>query len=285
MKKLLLAALIAVLSGCASNLPRLDHSLTAKGQSSRVRFIVLHYTVLDLPHSVKVLTENEVSAHYLLTDEDAPKFYTLVDENRAAWHAGTSSWKHYTALNYSSIGIEIVNRGFEDKPEGRVWYPFREAQIEQLIALLKQIKERHQIAPENILGHADIAPQRKQDPGPLFPWKRLADAGLITWPDANAVAAQRPAFDAQLPDIAWFQQRLAQHGYAVPQTGVLDEATRNVLVTFQAKYRPARWDGVPDAESAAILAVLTVPAVPAPAALPAALPAPAPAPALAPTKS
>ena len=268
-KKLLLASLISVLAGCATQPPTIDHSLgPSKGQSSRVRFIVIHYTVSDLPLSIKLLTQNEVSAHYLLTDEEKPKFYALVDENRAAWHAGTSSWKNYTQLNHSSVGIEIVNPGFKDTPEGRFWYPFKQAQIDQLIPLLKQIKERHGVLPENILGHADIAPQRKQDPGPLFPWKQLADAGLITWPDANAVAEKRAIYEAQLADITWFQNKLAAHGYATPQTGVMDEATRNVLVTFQSKYRQSKWDGVPDAESAAILDVLTTPK-PAPAAVPA----------------
>jgi len=268
-KKLLLASLISVLAGCATQPPTIDHSLgPSKGQSSRVRFIVIHYTVSDLPLSIKLLTQNEVSAHYLLTDEEKPKFYALVDENRAAWHAGTSSWKNYTQLNHSSVGIEIVNPGFKDTPEGRVWYPFKQAQIDQLIPLLKQIKERHGVLPENILGHADIAPQRKQDPGPLFPWKQLADAGLINWPDPNAVAEKRAIYEAQLPDITWFQNKLAAHGYATPQTGVMDEATRNVMVTFQSKYRQSKWDGVPDAESAAILDVLTTPA-PAPAAVPA----------------
>ena len=259
MKKLLLASLIALLTGCATPLPNIDHSLTSKGQSSRVRFVVLHYTAIDLPTSVKVLTEQEVSAPALVTDEAEPRVYALVDENRAAWHAGVSSWKNYTALNHSSIGIEIVNQGFKDEPDGRHWFQFSDRQIDQLVALLKQIKERHQIAPENFLGHADVAPQRKQDPGPMFPWKRLADEGLIAWPDANAVAAVLPKYQEQLPDIAWFQQKLAQHGYATPQTGMLDPETRNVLVVFQAKYRNSKWDGEPDAESAAILDVLTTP--------------------------
>jgi len=275
-KKLLLAATFAAaLAGCATTPPTIDHTLgPSKGQSSRVRFIVIHYTVADLPRSINLLTEHEVSAHYLLTDEEKPKFYALVDENRAAWHAGVSSWKNYTQLNQSSVGIEIVNPGFKDTPEGRVWYPFKQAQIDQLIPLLKQIKERHGVLPENIIGHAEIAPQRKQDPGPLFPWKQLADAGLIDWPDAGAVAQKRAIYEAQLPDIAWFQNKLAAHGYATPQTGVFDEATRNVMIAFQSRYRQTRWDGMPDAESAAILDVLTTPkaaapAVPAPAAAPA----------------
>jgi N-acetylmuramoyl-L-alanine amidase len=283
LKKILLIILAAVLAGCATPPPRLDNSLSARAQSSRVKFIIIHYTVADLPRSIKILTEQEVSSHYLLTDEAEPKFYTLVDEARMSNHAGVSSWKTYSNLNPMSIGIEIVNSGFKETPQGRVWYPFPQSQMDQLIPLLKQIVARHNIPPQNILGHSDIAPQRKQDPGPLFPWHQLAAAGLITWPDAAQVAAQRAVFENQLPDVAWFQKRLAQHGYAVPQTGVLDEPTRNVMFAFQSKYRPARFDGNPDAESAAILQVLAptpkneiinpMPAMPAAPATPAAVPA------------
>ena len=265
MNKILLTMLVALLAGCASAPPpRLDNSLSARSQSSRVKFIVIHYTVSDLPRSIKILTEQEVSSHYLLTDEAEPKFYTLVDEARMSNHAGVSSWKTYANLNPMSVGIEIVNPGFKQTPEGRVWYPFPQAQLDQLIPLLKQIVARHNIPPQNILGHSDIAPQRKQDPGPLFPWHQLAAAGLITWPDAGQVAAQRALFESQVPDVAWFQKKLAQHGYAVPQTGVLDDATRNVMFAFQSKYRPARFDGNPDAESAAILEVLAPSPKPAP---------------------
>ncbi|MBA5636799.1 N-acetylmuramoyl-L-alanine amidase [Duganella sp. LX20W] len=258
--------MLALLAGCAvaPSGPRLDHSYTARSQSDRVKFIVLHYTAGDLTRSLKTLTQDVVSSHYLLTDGEQPFFYTLVDESRQANHAGVSNWKTYTQLNVSSIGIEIVNPGFRDTPEGRIWYPFSQAQIDQLIPLLRQIMARHNIPPENVLGHSDIAPQRKQDPGPLFPWKQLADAGLVRWPSPVQVAARLPVFTAQLPDIGWFQQKLAQHGYAVPQTGELDAATRNVLVVFQSKYRQARFDGEPDAETAAILDALTSPAMPTP---------------------
>jgi N-acetylmuramoyl-L-alanine amidase len=273
-------ALLALLTGCAvaPSGPRLDHSYTARSQSDRVKFIVLHYTAGDLTHSLKTLTQDVVSSHYLLTDGDQPFFYTLVDESRQANHAGVSNWKTYTQLNVSSIGIEIVNPGFRDTPEGRLWYPYRQAQIDQLIVLLKQIMARHNIPPENVLGHSDIAPQRKQDPGPLFPWQQLADAGLVRWPSPVQVAARLPLFQAQLPAVGWFQQKLAQHGYAVPQTGELDAATRNVLVVFQSKYRQARFDGEPDAETAALLDTLTSPALqlPLPPAVPAAPPAIAP---------
>jgi N-acetylmuramoyl-L-alanine amidase len=169
-------------------------------------------------------------------------------------------------MNPASIGIEIVNMGYRDHARG-TYAPYSQAQIDQLILLLKEIVARHKIPPQNILGHADIAPQRKQDPGPMFPWKQLADAGLIPWPDAGQVAARRAVHEAQLPDIVWFQKKLAQHGYVLPQSGVLDDATRNVLFAFQSRYRQAKYDGEPDAETAAILDVLTRPqAAAAPAA-------------------
>ncbi|SEO31011.1 N-acetylmuramoyl-L-alanine amidase [Duganella sp. CF517] len=260
-----LSTLMALLAGCASvppSEPRIDRSLTSRGQSDRVKYIIIHYTVSDLPRSIKTLTQQDVSAHYLLTDTEQPFFYALVDESRQSNHAGISSWKIYNQLNSASVGIEIVNRGFTDTPEGRVWYPFKQAQIDQLILLLKDIVQRHGIKPENILGHNDIAPQRKQDPGPLFPWKQLADAGLIAWPEPSRVAARLPGYQQQLPDVLWFQLKLAQHGYAVPQTGQFDQATRNVLSVFQSKYRQSLFDGTPDAETAAILDVLTSPLPP-----------------------
>lgn len=257
MKTLFLAALIALLAGCAATGPRLDHSLSAVGQSSRVKFIVIHYTVSDLPRSINILTRQQVSSHYLLTDTAKPFSYALVDETRRAYHAGVSNWKSYTNLNSSSIGIEIVNPGYTDTPEGRLWHPYPQAQIDQLIVLLQDIVLRHAIAPDDILAHSDIAPQRKSDPGPLFPWHQLAAAGLITWPDATRVASTRVVFERQLPDVSWFQRQLAAHGYAVPQTGELDQATRNVITAFQMKYRPALFDGAPDAQTAALLYALT----------------------------
>jgi N-acetylmuramoyl-L-alanine amidase len=169
-----------------------------------------------------------------------------------------SSWRGYTQLNANSIGIEIVNRG----PVGNGlddWQEFPEAQVEVVMRLVRDIVKRHGIRPERVVGHSDIAPQRKVDPGPRFPWKRLADEGLIPWPAATTVAARRPAFEASLPDTAWFQQMLAKHGFAVPTHGELDEATRKVLRVFQMKYRPARYDGEPDAETAAMLDSLVNP--------------------------
>src|SRR5690606_33849346 len=131
-----------------------------------------------------------------------------------------------------------------------------DAQIELLIKLLKDIRQRHQLPIDSIVGHSDVAPQRKVDPGPLFPWHRLAAAGLIRWPDAAAVQQQQRLFAAAVPDARWFQQQLRFNGFVVPDSGLWDEATRNVLAAFQMKYRPGRHDGAPDAQSAALLAVL-----------------------------
>jgi N-acetylmuramoyl-L-alanine amidase len=290
MKSIFAALALAVLAGCtttAPTTPKYDTTYDAVGQSSRARFLVLHYTVANTPASIKILTQQQVSSHYLLTDEAQPKIYRLVDENRAAWHAGNSSWKNFTQLNNSSIGIEIVNAGWKDTPQGRVYAPFPQAQMDALLPLVKDIVARHGIAPENVLGHSDIAPLRKQDPGPQFPWQRLAQEGLVLWPDANRVAAVRPAFDALLPDVAWFQRKLATHGFGLVQSGTYDEATRTTLAAFQMKYRPRDISGVADAETAALLEVLTTPANTPPPVVPAALapvapatmPTPAPAPA------
>lgn len=257
MNKLLLPLLAAILTGCATG-PYVDRSIAAKSQDSRVKFLVVHYTEGNFAGSLKTLTEGAVSSHYLV-EESEGEIYGLVDEERRAYHAGLSSWKGQNQLNYSSIGIEIVNSGLKDTPEGKTWFDYPEKQIASLIRLMKQIVARHDIKPENILGHSDIAPQRKIDPGPRFPWRRLASAGLGIWPDASRVATMKALFDTQLPDLAWFRQKLAQHGYEVPPATELDEATRRVIAAFQMRYRPASFDGTPDAETAAILEVLTSP--------------------------
>lgn len=249
-----LALCFALLAGCASG-PRIDTRYSAVGQNSRVQYIVLHYTSTDLARSLQLLTEGEVSSHYLIGDSPAT-IYRLVDEDRRAWHAGVSQWQGRTWLNGTSIGIELVNQGFYQGPNGRYWQPYAPAQIDALIPLLKDIVQRHQLPLGSIIGHSDIAPQRKVDPGPLFPWKRLADAGLVPWPDAAAVARQQALFSASLPSVAWFQAQLARQGYEVAEHGELDTATRNVLAAFQMKYRQANYDGEPDAETAALLLVL-----------------------------
>jgi N-acetylmuramoyl-L-alanine amidase len=292
-------AAAAALAGCAGiattpgGVPIVTTHMS-KGQDSRVMFLVIHYTVGNFESSLKTLTEGQVSAHYLLTDEPKPRILRLVDEERRAWHSGASGWGPNRRLNASSIGIEIVHPGFRLGPDGRREYlPFPPAQIEALIPLVKDIVQRHQIRPAHILGHGEVTPSYKEDPGPTFPWRLFSQLGITPpWPDEARVAALKPAFEAAPPDAAWFQAALAQHGYNVERSGRFDGPTQRVLMNFQMRYRPAEHAGRPDAESAALLHVLTRPAtddaavlnaVPAaqPAAQPPAPPASAPVPAAA----
>jgi len=247
---------LAVVAGCSAQ-PRIDARYRAVSQDSRVQFIVLHYTEIDFARSLHRLTAEEVSSHYLI-DDDPPTIYRLVDESRRAWHAGRSFWQGFTHLNSNSIGIEIVNLGNGGHPDG-AYADYPEAQIQQVIALVRDVQRRHGVRPDRVLGHSDIQPATKQDPGPRFPWFRLAQAGLIVWPDPDAVAVARARYERELPPVSWFQQRLAAHGFDVPQQGVLDDTTRSAMSAFQMKYRPARYDGVPDAETAALLEVCTRP--------------------------
>ena len=266
---LLLAAATLWLAGCATvategGVP-IDASHKAQGQDSRVLFLVIHYTVADFAQSMKILTEQQVSAHYLLSDESPPRIYRLVDESRRAWHSGASAWKESRRLNSSSIGIEIVHPGFKrgtvDGPAAdRIYEPFPKAQIDALIPLVKDIVKRHQILPERILGHGEVSAQYKEDPGPTFPWKLFADLGITPpWPDAMQVAAQRALYETALPDVLWYQKALAKHGYEIQPTGQMDFQTRRVLMNFQMRYRPESYQGWPDAETAALLDVLTNP--------------------------
>ncbi|HXR02570.1 MAG TPA: N-acetylmuramoyl-L-alanine amidase [Pseudomonas sp.] len=256
MKPFVVLTLFLLLTACSSG-PKLDTSRPSVNFDSRVQFVVLHYTSASLDRSLALLTHGEVSAHYLIGDGPAVT-YKLVDETQRAWHAGESEWDGRTWLNSSSIGIEIVNPGYRDTPAGRLWYPYSEAQVQALIVLLKDIVKRNHIEPRHVIGHSDIAPLRKLDPGPLFPWKRLAQEGFGIWPDEQQVASHQAQMLGVVPSASWFQQQLSQLGYPTPQTGEWDIATRHVLTAFQMHYRPQKFDGEPDAQSAAILQVLNL---------------------------
>src|SRR5258708_26409480 len=247
---------VAPLVGCTAR-RKIDPRYHAGAKVSRVQFIVWHYTEIDFAGSLHRLTKEEVSSHYLI-DVEPPTIYGLVDESRRAWHAGPSYWQGYTHLNSSSIGIEIVNRGNGGDPSA-VYAQYPEQQIKQVIGLVRDGERRHGVRPDRVLGHSDIQPLTKQDPGPRFPWYELAQAGLILWPGPDAVSPARAQYAKELPAVAWFQQRLKAHGFDLPQHGQLDEATRASLSAFQMKYRPARYDGAPDAETAALLEVCTRP--------------------------
>ncbi|WP_410865895.1 N-acetylmuramoyl-L-alanine amidase [Paraburkholderia sp. SIMBA_027] len=252
-----------------------DTQYHARSADSRIRFLVLHYTEGDEPTSLEELTRENVSAHYLVPEhpplrDGKPVVLQLVPETQRAWHAGVSEWQGTTELNAASIGIENVNSGPHDTPAGRTWAPWPPDQVAAIIALSKDIVTRYGIPPTRVVGHSDIAPQRKIDPGPAFPWKQLYDAGVGAWPDDATVqadlAGRAPNAAA---DVRGLQVKLARYGYEVATDGVLDERTRRVFAAFQMHFRPSDYSGTPDAQTDAIAQALldkyvdkTAPALP-----------------------
>ncbi|GAO38314.1 putative N-acetylmuramoyl-L-alanine amidase [Sphingomonas changbaiensis NBRC 104936] len=210
-------------------------------RSSPVSMIVLHYTGMqDAASAIQRLCDPEakVSAHYVVTEDG--QVLRLVDEANRAWHAGRSHWRGITDVNSASVGIEIVNPGHEFG-----YRPFPEEQIDALIPLVHGIKERYGVTRGNVVGHSDVAPARKQDPGELFPWYRLAKLRL---------ALPRPT--KNLMDPGWtdagFLLALERFGY-----DVTDDLA--ATVAFQRRFRPELVDGTIDAECRAILLALLLP--------------------------
>jgi N-acetylmuramoyl-L-alanine amidase len=183
-----------------------------------------------------------VSAHYLV-DEDG-EIWRLVPEKRRSFHAGRSCWAGERDLNRASIGIEIVNPGHQ-------WgyRPFAEPQVASVEALCRDLVTRHRIPPHRVVGHSDVAPDRKSDPGELFDWPRLARAGIGLWPPRAAATANGRGRGVGLLERAASLADLATIGYCV-MPGV--EAV--ALTAFQRRFRPERWDGRLDAETAQRLA-------------------------------
>lgn len=188
-----------------------------------VELIVLHYTVLDCAGSLKRLCDPaaEVSAHYLI-DRDGT-LHALVDESARAWHAGAGAWGGAGDVNSRSIGIELVNSGAE---------PFAEPQMKALEALLRDILDRHGLGLQSVIGHSDMAPDRKADPGPRFDWRRLALQGLAVWPDVSAAPFPTRGDDGAAAQMAAFLADLRAFGYP-------DAAPETVLTAFRLRFRPA----------------------------------------------
>ncbi len=224
-------------------------------QDFRQKFIIVHYTAIDKDASIRALVEKDVSSHFLVSDQYGDPVYALVDEDKRAWHAGLSSWKTRTNLNDSSIGIEIVNNG---EISGK-FVPYKDFQIEQVAVLLKYLSDKYEIPPENILGHSDIAPQRKSDPGPLFPWKELYTRyGLGMWYDDYIKQSYMSEYASKFYTISVYdiQNEFKKFGYGIELTGMWDKQTENVVKVFQHRFRPSIYDGVVDLETYAILMAL-----------------------------
>jgi N-acetylmuramoyl-L-alanine amidase len=200
----------------------------ARGCPARIDMLVLHYTGM---RSAEAALERlcdpaaRVSAHYVV--EENGTIWRLVPEHLRAFHAGTSCWEGETGLNALSLGIEIVNPGHE-------WgyRPFPAAQMDAVERLCRDLLARHPIPPHRVVGHSDIAPDRKTDPGELFDWARLARAGIGIWPTINppgpGMEIDRPRCLAELAEIGYCASR---------------ELERAVLTAFQRRFRPSCCDG------------------------------------------
>jgi N-acetylmuramoyl-L-alanine amidase len=205
--------------------------------------IVLHYTGMpDVEGAIARLCTpgTDVSAHYIVLEDG--RIVQCVPESKRAWHAGVASWAGEEDINSCSIGIEIVNRGHDwGYPE----FPLR--QIAAVIALCRGIMLRREVPSRRVLGHSDVAPLRKKDPGEKFPWHSLANSGVGHWVQpAPIVRGEVHKLGSVGNDVLGLQQALAKYGYGVPISGKYDSATMEVVTAFQRHFRPARVDGIAD---------------------------------------
>jgi N-acetylmuramoyl-L-alanine amidase len=211
--------------------------------------IVLHYTGMRTGEAALERLRDagaKVSAHYLI--EEDGRVFALVAEERRAWHAGVSFWKGERDINAVSIGIELVNPGHEFG-----YRAFPAPQIATLIGLLDEIRGRWSIPDARILGHSDVAPQRKQDPGELFPWARLAQAGHGLWIEPPAAPGAPLGEGDEGTGVFALQAGLTRLGYDSAPSGRYDAATAIIVTAFQRHWRPARVDGIADGETRARL--------------------------------
>jgi len=222
--------------------------------------VVIHYTGMETADAALERLQDsdaKVSAHYLI--DETGKTFALVPEFERAWHAGVSSWHGETDVNSLSIGIELANKGHE------FGYPdFPDAQIASLIDLMSEIFGRWPIEPSRVVGHSDVAPGRKADPGEKFPWKTLADAGFALWVDpAPLLAGPTLGPGTSGPGVRDLQAALSQAGYAIETDGTFGDVTRDVVTAFQRRQRPESVDGIADLSTlktlAAFLEVLKSP--------------------------
>jgi N-acetylmuramoyl-L-alanine amidase len=208
----------------------------ARPEGMPVDMLVLHYTGMrTADEALARLTDPvaKVSAHYTIGRDG--RVFRHVPEKRRAWHAGVAWWAGSPDVNARSIGVELVNPGHEFG-----YIPFTDEQIEALIALAKVIMARHPVVPRYVVGHSDVAPARKEDPGELFPWRMLSQFGIGTWPAPNQTQLDWPV-----------EQALARFGYGVQPA--VDVPLEKVIAAFQRHFRPARIDGIADDETCALL--------------------------------
>jgi N-acetylmuramoyl-L-alanine amidase len=218
-----------------------NHGRRADGMKPDL--LILHYTgMVDADSAIARLRSPaaEVSAHYVV--EETGRIVQLVPEARRAWHAGEASWEGERDVNSRSIGIEIVNGGHDF---GNPNFPPR--QVEAVIALASDICVRHNIRADHVLGHSDVSPGRKRDPGEKFPWDELHRAGVGHFvPPAPLRSGPALQPGDRNDGVKALQQLLSFYGYGIKMTGIYDEETEAVVVAFQRHFRPEHINGIAD---------------------------------------
>jgi len=270
-----------LISSCSSSGVKI-RQIASENHNDRIRYLILHHTTIDFQKSVTALTRPDgVSSHYLIPqsgDDSYPadklEVFQLVDEKDRAWHAGVSHWQGKSGLNDQSIGIELVYLSpceISEQPDEHYtglninalsdricFYPdYDDKQIDLLIDLIRQILKRNpEITETRIIGHSDITPDRRVDPGPRFPWHRLYKAGIGAWYEEETVARYWRQFQNEPASVGVIQAALAAYGYGIIETGILDAPTINALTVFQMHFRPWEVDGKINPETSATLFAL-----------------------------
>ena len=240
-------------------------SYVAIGKNERIQFIVVHYTAIDNAASIKELTTNKVSSHFLVLDEDDNKIYSLVPLEQRAWHAGASAFRGRTNINDTSVGIEIVSDGIarEYRGDPNTYHPYdhyvdyKPIQIEKAAQIIKYVAEKYNIPARNILAHSDIAPSRKKDPGAKFPWKELYDKYNIgAWYDEADKQEFMDEEKFNATSIREIKDELRKYGYEINRFDEWDKESKDVVYAFQLHFNPKNPTGEMDLETFAILKAL-----------------------------
>jgi N-acetyl-anhydromuramyl-L-alanine amidase AmpD len=267
----LVILLLFLLTACATNPVTMNYTLNktlqSPNQNSRIRTLVMHYTAINLPGALNIFMDpkKSVSAQYVVSDvlNESGKYdiYHMVLDSQRAWHAGVSYWRGSENLNSESIGIEIVNEGFPEIQNNlpvwqRSWYFYPKGQIQAVAELMRNLVDKYQIAPERVIGHSDIAPGRKFDPGPRFPWQEIYEKyGIGAWPNADAVKYYATYFP-YTGNILDLQKKFEKYGYQIQLTGIFDTQTQNVVTAFQMHFQENDISGVPTTKTSSFLDAL-----------------------------
>jgi N-acetylmuramoyl-L-alanine amidase len=211
-------------------------------QKNSIKFVIIHYTGMQSEiESINRLKNNraKVSCHYLINRKGLVT--QMVMDNKVAWHAGRSKWKKFNNLNENSIGIELVNKGHDFG-----YQKFSKDQISSLISLCKKLKKKYLIKKENFLGHSDIAPLRKLDPGEKFPWEKLSKYKLGYWP-RNNMKKLKLTNKREIENL--FFNNLYKIGYRYFKINKRIKNDKQVIVSFQKRYLPQKVTGEIDSKT------------------------------------